>query len=219
MAAGGSNYNVYFLNQKGDFSWIHNPAYWISSVSLTNNGSYLAAGSFDDKVYLFNSTGTKLWDYKVKDDVYSVAISPDSSFIAAGSWDDTLYVLDLDGKEFWNYSCGGNINDVSISRDSSALAAASDNGAAYLFERNSTVFARLFKDSRFLSGDGLGLPLKEGTAVTGGIENVVEIASASSGKVPGDTKSENDHAAESSASTESSSRLQGLLNFYNGQTL
>ena len=110
---------------------------------------------------MFNSTGTKLWDYKVKDDVYSVAISPDASFIAAGSWDDTLYVLNLDGKEFWNCSCGGNINDVSISRDSSALAAASDDGAAYLFERNSTVFAQLFRDARFLSGEGLGLPLKE----------------------------------------------------------
>ena len=41
---------------------------------------------------------------------------------------------------------------------------------------------------------------------TGGIENVVEIASASSGKVSDDIKS--------SASTKSSSRLSGLLNFF-----
>ncbi|HET8688148.1 MAG TPA: hypothetical protein VFM18_16050, partial [Methanosarcina sp.] len=222
VAAGGSNYNVYLINQKGEFSWMHNPAYWISSVSLTSNGSCLAAGSFDDKIYLFNSTGTKLWDYKVKDDVYSVEISPDSSFIAAGSWDDTLYVLNMEGDELWNCSCGGNINSVSISRDSSVLAAGSDNGTAYLFERNSTVFARLFGDERFLSREGLKelyldkteLPSKEGTTTAEGIENVVEITPASSGTVSGDTKSEVDPAGEDSASAESSPKLSGLLNFF-----
>jgi WD40 repeat protein len=225
VAAGGSNYNVYLLNQKGEFSWMHNPAYWISSVSLTSNGSYLAAGSFDDKIYLFNSTGTKLWDYKTKDDVYSVAISPDASFIAAGSWDDTLYVLNMEGDEFWNYSCGGNINSVSISHDSSVLAVGSDDGAAYLFERNSTVFARMFGDERFLSREGLkdlcldkevetGLPLKEDRVTTGGIENVVEIASTSSGKVSGNTKSENNHAADNSTSAESSLKLPEMFHFF-----
>jgi WD40 repeat protein len=225
VAAGGSNYNVYLLNQKGEFSWMHNPAYWISSVSLSSNGSYLAAGSFDNKIYLFNSTGTKLWDYQAKDDIYNVAISPDTSFIAAGSWDDTLYVLNMEGDEFWNYSCGGNINTVSISCDSSALAAGSDDGAAYLFKRNSTVFARLFGDERFLSGEklkelsldqdgGIELPLKAGKSTTRGIENVVEIASASSGKVAGDIKSEDDPAAENSTSAKSSSKLSGLLTFF-----
>jgi hypothetical protein len=59
-----------------------------------------------------------------------------------------------------------------------------------------------------------GLPLKGSTATTGGIENVVEIASASSGKMSGDTKSEDDPAAENSASTESSLKLPELLNFF-----
>ena len=123
-------------------------------------------------------------------------------------------MLDLDGNEFWNYSCGGNINSVSVSLDSSTLAASSDDGAAYLFERNSSVFARLFGNEYFLSGEGLGLPLKEGIVVTGGIENVVETASASSGEVSDDIKDETDPAIESSASIESSSRLSGLLTFF-----
>ena len=72
-------------------------------------------------------------------------------------------------------------------------------GQQYLFERNSTAFALLFGDERFLSRESTqesdtikagetGLPLKEDTTTTGGVENIVEIASASSGKVPGDTK-------------------------------
>ena len=107
VAAGGSNYNVYLFDRKGEFSWMHNPGYWVSSVSLSSNGSHLAAGSFDDRIYLFNLTGAKLWDYQVKDDVYAVEIAPDSSFIAAGSWDDSIYALNMSGKELWNCSCGG----------------------------------------------------------------------------------------------------------------
>lgn len=204
---------------------MHNPAYWISSVSLTSNGSHLAAGSFDDKIYLFNSTGMKLWDYQTKDDVYSIAISPDASFIAAGSWDDTLYVLSMEGKELWNYSCGGNINSVSISLDSSVLAAGSDDGIAYLFERNSTAFARLFGDEHFLSREGLkdlyldkevetGMSSKEGGVTTGDVKSVVEITSTSPGRVSGNTKSENNHTIENSTSAESSLKFQELLNFF-----
>jgi WD40 repeat protein len=225
VAAGGSNYNVYLLNQKGEFSWMHNPAYWISSVSLTNNGSYLAAGSFDDKIYLFNSTGTKLWDYQTKDDVYSVAISPDVSFIAAGSWDDTLYALNMEGKDLWNYSCGGNINSVSISLDSSVLAAGNNDGTAYLFERNSTAFARLFGDEHFLSREGLrdlyldtkvetGLPSKEGAVATRDVKNVFEIVPSTSGNVSGNTKNEINHTEDESNSEENSIKLPELFNFF-----
>src|SRR5690606_29199463 len=170
-----------------------------------------------------NNTGTKLWDYQAKDDIYSVAISPDTSFIAAGSWDDTLYVLDMEGKEFWNASCGGNINCVSISLDSSTLAAASDDGSAYLFERNPMVFARLFGDS-FLSNKEIresdidkeretGIPLNEGTSTTEGIENIVEIASASSGENSADINNKANLGTENYGSLGDSSELSGLLNF------
>ncbi len=144
VAAGGSNYNVYLFDRKGgEFSWMHNPGYWVSSVSLSSNGSHLAAGSFDDRIYLFNLTGAKLWDYQVKDDVYAVEIAPDSSFIAAGSWDDSIYALNMSGKELWNCSCGGNINSLDVSRDSSTIAAGSEAGAVYIFKRNATAFALL----------------------------------------------------------------------------
>lgn len=131
----------------------------------------------------------------------------------------------MEGNEFWNYSCGGNINSLSISRDSSTLVAGSDAGAAYLFERNSTAFALLLGDESFLSQEDTqesdtikagetGLPLKEGTAMTGGVENIVEIASASTGKAPVDIKNNENSAVENSASAKSSPKLLEFLDFF-----
>jgi len=217
VAAGGSNYNVYLFDRKGGFSWMHNPGYWVSSVSLTTNGEYLAAGSFDDKVYLFNRTGEKLWDFKAKDDVYAVEISADSSFIAAGSWDDNLYVLNMDGEELWNYSCGGNINSLDVSRDSTTIAVGSDAGAVYLFERNPTAFALLLGDESFLPEETatetdtslakeIIKPIEE-TAVTGGVENKVEDAPATSSSVSGNAKTGENPGSEELPTEESSLKL------------
>src|SRR5690606_4071105 len=117
-----------------------------------------------------------------------------------------------------------NINCVSISLDSSTLAAASDDGSAYLFERNSTVFARLFGDSFLYSKEiresdldkegETGIPLNEGTATTEGIENVVEIASASSGENSADINNKADLGTENYGFLGDSSELSGLLNFF-----
>jgi len=139
----------------------------------------------------------------VKDDVYAVEIAPDSSFIAAGSWDDNVYALKMDGKELWNYSCGGNINSLDISRDSSTLAVGSDAGAVYLFRRNAIAFARLLGDESFLQKETVKgkdttleektiIPIKENTAVTGGIENRVEDLTPSTGNVAGNAKTGGD---------------------------
>lgn len=109
--------------------------------------------------------------------VNTVFLSSRGSYLAVGGFDHNVFLFNQQGKKLWNYTTGDIVYTVSISPDGTRVAAGSDGGAAYLFERNSTIFARLFGDERFLSRDGFndlyldkeaetGLPLKEGGVTT-----------------------------------------------------
>ena len=57
--------------------WSYKTGYWVDSVAISSNGSYVVAGSDDNKVYLFDRSGKLLWSYKTRGCVESVAISSD----------------------------------------------------------------------------------------------------------------------------------------------
>jgi len=150
-----------------------------------------------------------------------VEIAPDSSFIAAGSWDDSIYALNMSGKELWNCSCGGNINSLDVSRDSSTIAAGSEAGAVYIFKRNATAFALLSGDASFLPEEPVKTedssleeniqPVEETPVDTGGIENLVEDAAASSGDKKENIKTGGKLGMEELPSEKSSSSIFGIF--------
>jgi len=123
-------------NPTDDFIWSYNADTIVSSVSISDNGAYVAAGGYDGNVYLFTNDGKKLWNYSTDDYSNSVSISADGSYIAAGSANG-VYLFNREGEKLWSFKTGDNIpiKEVSIAADGSYVAAGGNDHNVYLFNR------------------------------------------------------------------------------------
>jgi WD40 repeat protein len=123
-------------NPTDDFIWSYNTDTIVSSVSISDNGAYVAAGGYDGNVYLFTNDGKKLWNYSTDDYSNSVSISADGSYIAAGSANG-VYLFNREGEKLWSFKTGDNIpiKEVSIAADGSYVAAGGNDHNVYLFNR------------------------------------------------------------------------------------
>ncbi|MDA4120564.1 MAG: hypothetical protein OK413_00465, partial [Thaumarchaeota archaeon] len=83
----------------------------ISSVAVSDNGTYVAAGGYwtgmvygSGMVYLFNKVGNMLWNYSTGTSaVWQVSILPNGSGILAGDERGLIYFNDA-GHVLWNYT-------------------------------------------------------------------------------------------------------------------
>ena len=105
----------------------------ISSVAVSDNGSYVAAGGYwsgmiygGGVVYLFNNDGRLLWNYSTGDQpVWEVGIAPNGSGVLADYSRGLIYFDDA-GHVLWNYTFpyGGDSTHFSMSSNGEYIAAA-----------------------------------------------------------------------------------------------
>jgi WD40 repeat protein len=114
----------------------------ITSVDVSQNGSYVALGSNDMNVYYYNEAGTKLWNHTTKDTITSVAVSDDGNYVAAHSKDYYLYYLDLSGTLKFKFNTTYTYNcNVDLSSNGEYVVCDgwnnnSLNGTIYFFTKN-----------------------------------------------------------------------------------
>ncbi len=100
----------------------------VCSVSVAENGEYVAVGSRDTYVYYFNKLGGLEWKYKTNDAVRSVSTSSDGNYVIAGSEDHHIYYFDKDGF-LWEIEANGPITTIDISSDGRYAIAGSVDGS------------------------------------------------------------------------------------------
>ncbi|MFX1504466.1 MAG: WD40 repeat domain-containing protein, partial [Promethearchaeota archaeon] len=124
---------------------------YISAVSISDDGSYIAGASEDlvsniyqdanGKLYVFNNLASEkkapLWNYSILNGFSSLALSGDGSYLIVGGSHDEhrvfLFNTSYSSPE-WSYYTGGRVNDVEITTDGKqAAAACGPVDVAYLF--------------------------------------------------------------------------------------
>ncbi|MEE8400545.1 MAG: PQQ-binding-like beta-propeller repeat protein, partial [Candidatus Hydrothermarchaeaceae archaeon] len=143
MAAGtftsttaGFGYGTYLFDKSGELLWKHKAEDVVWSISITEDGSYIASGSKDKHVYFFDKFGKLLWKYKTDDTVWSVSISANGEYVAAGSYDNNVYLFDKSGERLWNYKTDDIVLTTSISANGEYVAAGSYDNNVYLFDKS-----------------------------------------------------------------------------------
>jgi outer membrane protein assembly factor BamB len=135
---GQKNGSVYLLSlQHGGELWdksTNNSA--ISSVAVSDNGTYVAAGGYwsgmfygDGTVFLFNKEGNLLWNYTTgMEPVWQVGVLPNGSGILAGDNTGLLY-FDTAGHVLWNFTFPyqGSSTRFAVSANGEYIAAAVQN--------------------------------------------------------------------------------------------
>ncbi|NQE06042.1 Cell surface glycoprotein [ANME-1 cluster archaeon GoMg1] len=148
----GSNYKSGRYTQeeaKGDMSllWKNETADYVLSVSVSENGEYVAVGSKDTYVYYFNKIGDLIWKHKTNGAVNSVSTSNDGNYVIAGSDDCHIYYFDKDGF-LWRIKVDDRITTTDISSDGRYAIAGSWNKCVYFFDNqdpNKLLWKRLLE--------------------------------------------------------------------------
>jgi len=120
VVAGTAEGIIYFLDNCGNLLWEYKTEGAILSVSLSNNGSYVAAGGIMG-LYLLNGEGSPLWECKTGSSFDSIAIASDGNFICAVNRGQVL-LLNREGEFVWRAS-GFNVVNVAISSDGRYIVA------------------------------------------------------------------------------------------------
>jgi hypothetical protein len=120
---------------KGDMSllWKNETVDYVLSVSVSENGEYVAVGSRDSYVYYFNKIGDLIWKHKTNGAVNSVSTSNDGNYVIAGSDDYHIYYFDKDGF-LWRIEVDERITTMDISNDGRYAIAGSWNKCVYFFD-------------------------------------------------------------------------------------
>jgi hypothetical protein len=135
---------VLLFDRAGSLLWSRTIDRAISSISISDNASYIVASGFqligsagifyeNGAVYYFGRDGTQLWNYTTSPDVYSrdfslpifgSHLSDDGSRVIAQTA-FSVFCLDQHGMMLWNYnSTGTNLIHVATSSDASRVAVA-----------------------------------------------------------------------------------------------
>jgi len=144
VQTGTKSGEVLLFNRAGSLLWSRTIDRAISSISISDNASYIVASGFqligsaamiyeNGAVYYFSRDGTQLWNYTTSPDVYSRDFPPpifgshlsnDGSRVIAQT-PFSVFCLDQHGKMLWNYnSTGTNLIHVSTSSDASRVVVA-----------------------------------------------------------------------------------------------
>ena len=113
--------------------WESETADRVLSVSVSENGEYVAIGSRDTYVYYFNKIGDLIWKHKTNGAVNSVSTSNDGNYVIAGSNDCHIYYFDKDGF-LWRIEVDERITTTDISSDGRYAIAGSWNKYVYFFD-------------------------------------------------------------------------------------
>ena len=135
---------VLLFNRAGSLLWSRTIDRAISSISISDNASYVLASGFqligsagifyeNGAVYYFGRDGTQLWNYTTSPDVYSRDFPPpifgshlsnDGSRVIAQT-PFSVFCLDHHGMMLWNYNgTSTNLIHVATSSDASRVAVA-----------------------------------------------------------------------------------------------
>ena len=142
VQTGTKSGEVLLFNRAGSLLWSRTIDRAISSISISDNASYIVASGFqligsagmvyeNGAVYYFGRDGTQLWNYTTSPDVYSRDFPPpifgshlsnDGSRVIVQT-PFSVVCLDQHGKMLWNYNgTSGNLIHVAASSDASHVA-------------------------------------------------------------------------------------------------
>jgi len=132
LAAGGQDSKIHLFNKTGPTPiQIYSTGASVRSISLSENGTYIAAGCADG-FYLFEiSNSTEKWKFITLDDAYHVAISSNGEYIIGGG---VSYSIDIDylylfkkgtNTPEWIKQVGHRVETVDINSAGTVIAASS----------------------------------------------------------------------------------------------
>jgi len=122
-----------FSNQKAKFKGHQS---WLTSVSFSPNGQYMATASSDGTARLWDLSGNQKAEFKGHQGwVTSVSFSPNGEYIATAGEDGTARLWDLSGKQKAEFKGHQDwLTSVSFSPNGQYIATASEDGTARLWD-------------------------------------------------------------------------------------
>lgn len=162
---GGWNFNNIFIfspDKNEPFRGYAVPG-WVRSVSVSEDGKYIAAGSgVDHTLYLLDRDSDKeIWKREVGERVGAVSISAKGDYIAAGSKDKNVYLFSKENPEpLWNYNAGEWVNTIAISADGNYIIAGT-GASQYLSEGHTISDTEMEAQMNPICGDGICAPSSE----------------------------------------------------------
>jgi hypothetical protein len=119
---------------------------WVSSVSYSPDGRYIASGSEDNTIKIWDATTGALVRTLTGHSsvVYSVSYSPDGRYIASGSWDGTIKIWDATTGALVRTLTGhsGYVLSVSYSPDGRYIASGSWDGTIKIWDATTGTLVR-----------------------------------------------------------------------------
>lgn len=127
---------IYLFGKEGNLLWENDKLGYLSTVSLSSYGSYIATGSQDATIYFLNQYGERLWTYRPDGSVYDVSVSSNGEYIVASCLDERIYLFTNNGELIWSHMINDSILSVSTSFNGSFIAAGSQDNTVYFFNNN-----------------------------------------------------------------------------------
>lgn len=163
FAVGGQDSKIHVFNKTGPSPIkIYSIGATVRSVSLSEDGSYIAVGS-EDGFYLFEiSNSTEKWKYFTDDDGNHVAISSDGNYMIGGSvsydlGNDYLFLFNTENSNpQWVKPVEYNLRMVDINSDGKFIAATTGS-RFYMFDRDNPFIDEANPLNLNLSYIGLGV--------------------------------------------------------------
>ena len=133
------NGSIYVFNQQGATMWNYSLNHFVSSVSMSSNGSMIAVSGYqiaagpggvyeNPAIYLFNGRGTLLWNQSFGGQFAGASLTSNGSRLVVMA-ENAILLMNDDGKTLWSFTPGnrGTIYDWVMSPDGSRLVVSVQN--------------------------------------------------------------------------------------------